>query len=144
MFEFSIPAPMPISVLLADDHALLRSGLKVLLRRQPDMAVVAEARNGKEAIALSRLHRPDVVVMDVQMPLMNGLDATREVRDLLPATKVLVLSSQVESPAVERAVAAGAAGFISKHTALGTLPRAIREVFSGRQFLGLSRAGGTG
>ncbi len=127
-----------ITVLLADDHRAIRRGVKVLLGVEHDIAVIAEAENGAEAVELSRLHRPDVILMDVQMPGVNGFDATRQVCELLPDTKVVMMSSQTESDTVERAVAAGASGFVSKQNALLSLPRAIREVFQGHQFLGLS------
>jgi DNA-binding NarL/FixJ family response regulator len=124
---------IPITVLLADDHALLRRGVRALLRSEPDIEVVAEAQNGWEAVELSKLHHPAVVVMDLQMPVMNGLEATRRVRGLLPDVQVLMLSSAVEAASATAAARAGAAAFVSKQAAPDTLPDLIRQLVRGRR-----------
>jgi DNA-binding NarL/FixJ family response regulator len=117
-----------ITVLLADDHALHRRGVRALLRGQPDIEVVAEAHNGWEAVELSKLHHPAVVVMDLQMPVMNGLEATRRVCGLLPGVKVLMLSSAAEPGAAMAATRAGAAAFVAKPAKPRALPDLIRDL----------------
>ena len=124
----------PITVLLAEDHLIVREGLRVLLNLEADIEVVGEAADGCEAVALVAKLRPDVVIMDIAMPRLNGLEATREILLTRPATKVLVLSAHSDDAYVERVMALGAAGYLIKQTASHVLPTAIREVYKGRPF----------
>jgi DNA-binding NarL/FixJ family response regulator len=125
-----------ITVLLADDHQLVREGLRLLLDHEPNIEVVAEAANGRQAVQLTRKLRPAVVVMDIAMSLLNGLEATRQIRKSFPDTKVLILSAHTEEAYVEQAIARGAAGFLLKQTSSHILAKAIREVHSGNPFFG--------
>lgn len=124
-----------ISVLLADDHTILREGLRSLLAAAPDINVVGEAQTGREAVQLTRRLKPAVVVMDIAMPLLNGLEATRQIRTSDPSTKVLVLSMHSDSEYVEKVLEAGAAGYLVKQTGASDLLTAIREIQRGNVFL---------
>jgi len=124
----------PITVLLAEDHLIVREGLRALLKSEPDLKVVGEAENGREAVTLSSKLCPDVVVMDIAMPLLNGLEATRQILQATPSTKVLVLSAHSDDAYVEQVMALGAAGYLIKQTAAHVLPEAIREVHKGKSF----------
>jgi len=123
-----------ITVLLADDHTLVRQGLRVLLEAQADIAVAGEAGNGREAVQLSRSLRPDVVVMDIAMPLLNGLEATRQILAELPSTRVLILSSYSDEEYVHQLTESGAAGYLLKQAAVADLVTAIREAMRGKAF----------
>ena len=123
-----------INILLADDHTVVRQGLKALLEAQPDMMVVGEAANGRQAMQLARKLSPDVVVMDIAMPSLNGLEATRQIIRTLPSAKVLILSSYNDDEYVSQLTEAGAAGYMLKQTAATDLIRAIREVRKGNSF----------
>jgi len=123
-----------ISVLLVDDHAVVRQGLRALLESEPDLEVVGEAENGHQAVVLASQRRPEVIVMDVSMPVLNGVDATRQIVQACPETAVLVLSSYSDSKWVEQALRAGAAGYLIKQSASCDLSRAIREVRQGQAF----------
>ena len=118
----------PISILLAEDHAIVREGFRKLLAAETDIEVVGEAADGRQAVALAKKLRPAVVVMDIAMPLLNGLEATRQIRKAVPETKVLILSAHSDDAYVQRAIAMGAAGFLLKQTSSHDLSRAIREV----------------
>ena len=124
----------PIRILLADDHNVMRDGLRLLLERQPDMTVVAEASEGREAVQLSEQHRPDVVVMDVAMPLLNGIEATRRITATLPQTAVVILSMHDDESYVIRSVKAGARGYLLKDSVKADLIAAIRAVRQGKSF----------
>jgi DNA-binding NarL/FixJ family response regulator len=132
----------PIRVLLADDHDILRQGLKLLLGRQPDMQVVGEARTGREAIALAEALAPDVVVMDITMPDIDGLAASRNIRTHQPATQVLMLTMHESEEYFLQALRVGAAGYLVKKAAPTDLQMAIRAVAHGGAFLypGLAKA----
>src|SRR5438034_4095198 len=123
-----------INVLLVDDHTVVRQGLRALLKAEEDMEVIGEAENGRQAVTLARKSPPDVVVMDVAMPLLNGCEATRQIVKSLPAAKVLVLSSYGDDECVQQLVQAGAAGYLLKQTAANELLKAIREVRNGNSF----------
>jgi len=123
-----------IAVLLADDHAVVRQGLRALLSAEGDIVVVGEAKNGREAVLLAKQSLPDVVVMDVAMPGMNGLEATRQIVRHVPSSKVLVLTSYGDEAYVTQLLAAGAMGYLVKQTAADDLLKAIRQVRAGQQF----------
>jgi DNA-binding NarL/FixJ family response regulator len=116
----------PIAVLLAEDHQIVREGLRSLLKGEPDIQVVGEAETGREAVQLARKLRPAVIVMDIAMPLLNGLEATRQIRKAVPETKVLILSAHSDDAYVEQMAGLGAAGFLLKQTSSHVLAAAIR------------------
>lgn len=124
----------PIRVLLADDHTLIRAGLRMVVSSQPDFIVVGEANHGREAVALAEQLRPDVVVMDVGMPSLNGIEACRRVHDSLPQTQVIMLSMHSDEGYVLRALKAGAKGYLLKDSAEADLASAIRAVSAGKSF----------
>ena len=131
----------PIRLLLADDHAVVRSGLRLLLEAQPDMAIVGEAENGADAIRRATELAPDVVLMDVEMPGMNGIEATRRIRAEAPATAVLALTMYEDDQYFFEMLRAGAAGYVPKRAAPDELVSAIRAVSRGEVFLYPSLAG---
>ncbi|NQX01626.1 response regulator transcription factor [bacterium] len=130
----------PITVMLAEDHQIVREGLRALLNLEADLKVIGEAENGRDAVALAARIRPDVIVMDIAMPLLNGLEATRQILHAHPATKVLVLSAYGDDAYVEQVMELGAAGYLIKQTAGEVLPTAIREVHQGKPFFSPSIA----
>ena len=127
--------PSKIRVLLADDHAVLRSGLEALIELEDDLQVVGQAATGDEAVEKTRLLRPDVVVMDLAMPCMDGLEATRRIEALGLGVRVLVLTSQTEEDFLLAVLEAGASGFVRKTSADVDLLAAIRTVSRGEVFL---------
>ncbi len=129
--------PMTISVLLADDQALLRATFRILIDSDPHMTVVAEAADGREAVDLTRTHRPDVVLMDIRMPSVDGLAATADIcgRDELSGTRVLVLTTFENDENVARALRAGASGFLGKDVSADALLAGIRTVAAGDSLL---------
>lgn len=124
-----------IMVLLADDHAVLRAGLRALLAGEPDMEVVGEAEDGEDAVVQTGTLRPDVVVMDIAMPRLNGLDAIRRIHDLGLSCKVLVLTMHAEEQYLLQVLRAGGAGYVLKASADTELMEAIRTVDRGEPFL---------
>jgi DNA-binding NarL/FixJ family response regulator len=127
--------PETIRLVLADDHAILRAGLSALLSLEPDMDVVAEVSTGEEALARARTLRPDVVVMDLDMPGMGGLEATRQIAALEQETRVLVLTSHAEADYLLPVLEAGGSGFVQKTHAEQELIAALRVVAGGEVFL---------
>jgi DNA-binding NarL/FixJ family response regulator len=123
-----------ITVLLAEDHQIVREGFRSLLEHENDIEVVGEAETGRQAVQLTRKLRPAVVVMDIAMPLLNGLEATRQIRKEFPATRVLILSAHSDDAYVEQVAVLGAAGFLLKQTSSHDLAAAIREVQKGKTF----------
>jgi DNA-binding NarL/FixJ family response regulator len=123
-----------ITVLLAEDHQIVREGFRSLLEHERDIEVVGEAANGRQAVQLTGKLRPAVVVMDIAMPLLNGLEATRQIRKDYPDTKVLILSAHSDDAYVEQVATLGAAGFLLKQTSSHNLATAIREVQKGNSF----------
>ena len=124
----------PITVLLADDHMIVREGIRILLGAETDLAVVGEAKNGREAVTMAGKLHPNVIVMDIAMPQLNGLEATRQIHEAAPATKVLILSAHSDDGYVEQALASGASGFLVKASSASMVAQAIREVHKGKQF----------
>jgi len=123
-----------ITVLLSEDHHIVRTGLRVLLEAETDLVVVGEAASGRQAVEMAEKLRPMVIVMDIAMPLLNGMEATRQIMKVLPATRILMLSAHSDDAYVDRVIALGAAGYLIKQTAAHVLPKAIREVASGKIF----------
>jgi len=123
-----------ITVLLAEDHAIMRQGLSALLNSSGYFSIVGEARTGREAIDLASSLRPDVILMDIAMPVLNGLEATRQILTANPAAKVIVLSAHSDDEYIERMREAGVAGFLEKQTSAEVLTKAIREVAAGRTY----------
>lgn len=123
---------MAIRILLADDHSVVRQGLKMFLELDPEMEVVGEARNGEEAVAMVGELRPDVVLMDVLMPKLDGLAATQKVRQNFPDTEVLVLTSVLDENTIASAVRNGAIGYLLKDTQAEDLCKAIRLAADGK------------
>ncbi len=123
-----------ITVLLAEDHQIVREGFRLLLKHERDLEVVGEAETGRQAVQLTRKLRPAVVVMDLAMPLLNGLEATRQIRKDSPDTKVLILSAHSDDAYVEQMTELGAAGFLLKQSSSDVLATAIREVQKGNTF----------
>jgi len=124
-----------LRILLADDHTVVRQGLKALLSSEVDMEVVGEAENGEQAVAMAKKHSPDVVIMDLAMPLMNGLTATKQILRAVPTTKVIVLSSYSDDKCVKDMLDAGATGFLMKESASTELAQAVRNVRRGSRVL---------
>jgi len=123
-----------ITVLLAEDHTIVREGFRRMLELEEDLEVVGEAQDGRQAVALADKLRPEVVLMDIAMPLLNGLEATRQVLKALPATKVLMLSAHSDDAYVKTAAESGAAGFLLKQTSAHDVCPAIREIHRGKTF----------
>jgi DNA-binding NarL/FixJ family response regulator len=124
-----------IRILLADDHAVVRQGFKMILDAQPDMEIVGEAGNGRQAVDLAEQLRPDVVVMDVAMPELNGIEATRRLAASLPHTRVVALSMHKDSVYVREILRAGARGYLLKDSGAADLVAAIHAVASGESYL---------
>ena len=124
-----------IRILLADDHAVVRQGFKMILGEQPDMEIVGEAGNGREALQLAESLKPDLVVMDVAMPELNGIEATRRMIDVAPHARVLALSMHKDSVYVREVLRAGARGYITKYEASSEVMAAIEQVLNGHVYL---------
>ena len=123
-----------ITVLLAEDHMIVREGFRKMLELEDDFEIVGEAQDGRQAVALAKKFRPEVVLMDIAMPLLNGLEATRQVLKAVPTTKVLMLSAHSDDAYVTSATESGAMGFLLKQTSSHEVCRAIREVHNGKTF----------
>lgn len=130
----------PITILVAEDHAIVRQGLCALLRMEERFKIVGEARTGREAVDLARTLKPDVILMDIAMPVLNGLEATRAILTDNPAAKVIVLSAHSDDVYVERMTQAGAVAFLEKQSSAEILTKAIEEVAEGRAFFSPSIA----
>ena len=129
-----------IRILIADDHFVVRQGLATLLSPRNGMEVIGEAATGRQAVAMTRQLRPDVVVMDLAMPLLNGLEATRQIRQAIPHARVLILSAHSDDAYVEKVTELGAAGYLIKQTSVHFLSEAIREVRKGNTYFSPSIA----
>jgi len=127
--------PRPIRVMIVDDHTMVRRGLATILKVRPDMELVAEAGDGKEALQLCQQVQPDVILMDLLMPEMSGAEATRRIRELCPQIQVIALTSYQEKELVREALQAGAIGYLLKNVSAEDLAAAIREAYAGRSTL---------
>jgi DNA-binding NarL/FixJ family response regulator len=124
----------PITVLLAEDHMIVREGLRVLLAADRDVKVVGEAETGRQAVQMTKKLRPAVVLMDIAMPKLNGLEATRQILKAVPATRVLILSAYNDDEYLRQVIHLNAAGYLIKQTSADLLSEAIRTVHDGRKF----------
>lgn len=122
-------------VLLADDHKLVRAGIRALLGTLTDVEIVAEATDGREALSLIAAHHPDIVLMDIMMPSLNGLDATARIVRTFPRTRVVILSMNVDEDSVLKAIRAGAVGYLVKSADAAELALAVRAVARGERFV---------
>jgi DNA-binding NarL/FixJ family response regulator len=120
-------------VLLADDHALFRAGLRSLMELENDIQVVGEAENGRLAVELTKTLRPEIVVMDIAMPILNGLEATRQILHEMPETKILILSGYSNNNYIDEVIDAGACGYLIKQSSPGAMLKAIREIRKGNK-----------
>jgi DNA-binding NarL/FixJ family response regulator len=132
--------PNQITVLLAEDHVVVRQGLCALLKTDGGFRLVGEAHNGREAVDMARLLKPDVILMDIAMPTLNGLQATQHILTANPAARVLILSAHSDDVYVERMIEAGVKGFVEKQTSGEILTKAIREIAAGRNYFSPSIA----
>jgi len=132
---------LTIRILIADDHKIVLDGLKALIEAQPDMKIVAQATNGREAVKLARKERPDMIIIDVAMPDLNGLEAVRQILTDNSRTKVLALSMHSDRRYVTGMLSAGASGYILKHCAFEELAQAIRTVLRNQVYLSPAIAG---
>jgi DNA-binding NarL/FixJ family response regulator len=123
-----------ITILMAEDHAVVRQGLCALLKAECDIEVIATASNGREAVRMARTLRPDVILMDIAMPILNGFQATRQILKANPAAKILILSAHRDKEYVEFMAASGAVGFMEKRKAYKALAKAIRGAAKGDLF----------
>ena len=123
---------MPIRILIADDHGIVRQGLRMYLQFDPELEIVGEASNGKEALGLAGKLRPDIVLMDILMPVMDGLEATAAIRQSLPDTEVIALTSVLDDAIIHQVIRAGAIGYLLKDTGSDELCRAIHAAVAGQ------------
>jgi DNA-binding NarL/FixJ family response regulator len=126
---------MPIKVFLADDHAVVRDGLRYILEAQGDAVVIGDAANGRAAVQQTQQLHPDVVVMDIAMPELNGVEATQQIRETCPASQVIILSMHSTAEHISRALQAGARGYLLKESVGREVVEAVRAVHAGRRYL---------
>jgi len=124
-----------IRVLLADDHAVVRDGLRLILEAQGDIAVTGDATDGREAVRLAQALQPDVIVIDIAMPLLNGIEATHQILQVCPDAQVVILSMHATSEHIYRALQAGAQGYLLKESAGQEVVEAVRAVYAGQRYL---------
>jgi DNA-binding NarL/FixJ family response regulator len=130
-----------ITVILADDHTVLRDGLRFLLEAAGDIQIISMAANGQEAVEQATLHCPDVIVMDISMPIMSGIEATKHICKICENTKVAILSMHHTTEYIQRALEAGAVGYLLKDSAGAELVAAIRALYDGKRYLSKKVAG---
>ena len=130
-----------ITVILADDHTVLRDGLRFLLEAAGDIQIISMAANGQEAVEQATLHCPDVMVMDISMPIMSGIEATKHICKICENTKVAILSMHHTTEYIQRALEAGAVGYLLKDSAGAELVAAIRALYDGKRYLSQKVAG---
>jgi DNA-binding NarL/FixJ family response regulator len=124
----------PITILLVEDHEIVREGLVALLRIESDIKIIGQAENGRQAVTQVVALCPDIVVMDIAMPLLNGLEAARQILNETPGTKIILLSAHNDDAYVQNAIFIGVSGYLIKQTAAHVLPEAIRQVAAGKTF----------
>jgi two-component system response regulator NreC len=124
----------PVRILIADDHAIIRRGLRTLLEHEPGLEVVGEACDGREAIAMARRERPHVVILDIAMPNLNGIEAGRQIAGILPDTQIVILTVQADEAYLLSALKAGARGYVLKSSAESEVVDAVRAVTQGKAF----------
>jgi len=132
---------VPVTLILADDHPIVRQGLRHLLEAEPEFRIEGEAGDGVEALQLVERKRPDILVVDMMMPGLNGLEVLRQIKKVSPGTRTIVLSMQSADPYVIEALKNGAAGYVLKETGPSELVQAVREVIQGNRFLSAKLAG---
>lgn len=133
--EFEVHAPVkPIRILLADDHNIMRRGLRLLLERQPGFSVVSEASDGRQAVEQAEATKPDVVVLDIAMPNLSGIEAAGRISEMLPQVAIVILSMHADESYVLRALKAGAKGYLLKDSAESDLIQAIKAASDGKAF----------
>ena len=133
-------SPKLINILMAEDHAVVRQGLCALLTIDGHFKIVGEARTGREAVTMAKTLQPDVILMDIAMPILNGLEATRQILAANPAARIIILSAHTDHAYIERMVTAGVVGFLEKQTSAESLTKAIREVAAGKSYFSPSIA----
>ena len=126
---------MPVKILIVDDHEIMREGLSALVKDEPDMEVIGQAQDGREAIRLTKQLKPDVIVMDVNMPGMDGVDATRRIVNNVPDIKIIALTMYPKKSFVMEMLSAGASGYILKDDAFAELVKAVNTVMTGQTYL---------
>lgn len=126
---------MNISIVLADDHRVVREGLRALLERHDDLRVVGEAADGQEAVKLAATLKPDVILMDISMPVLNGIEATRQALEVSPSSRVIILSMYSTSEHIFRSFKAGAQGYLLKESAGADVVNAVKAVCEGKRYL---------
>jgi two-component system, NarL family, response regulator len=135
MKELPMKTPFPIKILIADDHPVVRDGLAMLINNRPDMTVVGEAANGRKAVELYSEHKPDLVLMDLRMPEMDGVDAIIAIRREYPAARIIVVTTFDTDEDIFRALQAGARGYILKDAPHEEMLACLRSVYSGKKFI---------
>ncbi|HWA11239.1 MAG TPA: response regulator transcription factor [Opitutaceae bacterium] len=130
----------PITLMLAEDHAIVRQGLCALLATEPQFKMMGEAKTGREAVEMAQALKPDIILMDIAMPVLNGLEATRQILAADPKARVIILSAHSDDEYIDRMIKAGVAGFLEKQTSAEILTKAIREVAKGHTFFSPSIA----
>lgn len=123
-----------INIIIAEDHTIVREGLLALLRRDTDIQIIGQVSDGRRAVALVAELKPDVIVMDIAMPMLNGIEATRQIRQQTPGTKILILSAHGDDAYVEQVVDLGASGYLIKQSSAEVLAEAIRAVHAGKTY----------
>jgi DNA-binding NarL/FixJ family response regulator len=132
--SIDLPAPL-VRILIVDDHSIVRDGLAILMEREPEMRVVGFAGSGEEAVIVTRRLRPDLIIMDLMLPDLNGIEATKRILAEFPGTRIIALSACHTSEQVSRALRAGALGFVLKTETATELLRAVQEVTAGNQYV---------
>lgn len=126
---------MSIKIIISDDHKLIREGLANLLEESEEIHILAEAENGKEVVEMAKKHKPDIILMDVSMPLLNGVEATREIKKVLPGIKIIALTMHSDNYYIKAMLEAGASGYIFKNSNHNQLIEAISTVYKGKKYL---------